>query len=440
MEILSALWVVGGLASLVFGYGKKHKKELIQSVENMSKGTSLVGVQGSGKTMKAIIDNLDLLEKGYKFCWITTQGERQSKLIDYIPKEFKRDIELFAPYRDDSKGFNLLKCYTTTENERILRAKSVVIILDNMSENLSDNMKYCIYISTLAVLEYQVATRQEVTIYDAWQFMKYEAFREHIIKSISMPWIADDFKRFTDNTIDATNRRFGYLLSNSKLLNALCYTKDDSLDFQDMYNKIFICDFIEDNIHGLGTDQAIALAQAVVIQINILASTRDNDSPFYQIVCDEFYRYAEGIENIFRDFPDIHRQRRLGLFLIWQRFSQMSQPLVDIALSCVNKYFMQMQPEDDSTLSRKEMYKEYKGKFSSLKSREYIAFLNVGEGTGFVRDKTRDIGVRNTTNYAYVLGQCRSKYTKGDFVWWYQSHRGDSNVLKDGRLGGELLG
>lgn len=427
MDAIIAGYVTLCIGSFLFTFNKKKQLDKIQSTENMSKGTSLVGVQGSGKTFKAIIDCLDLLQRGYRFCWITTQGERQSKIIDYIPTEYRKDVELFAPYKKDSKGFNILKCYTDTENERTLRSQSVVIILDNMSRDLSINMKYCIQLSTQAVLEYQHLTSTPVTLYDAYMMCRREDFKQHIFKSIHKPEWEEDFARFDEPTLSAVVRRFGYILGNSHLKNALCYTKEDALDFQEMFNKVFICDFIEDNIYGLGTLQAIALAQAIMIQFNILASTRHNNSPYYQIVCDEFYRYARGIENIFRDFPDIHRQRVIGLYLIWQRFSQMSKELTDIALSCVNKYFMQLQVEDDAILCRGEMYKAHKGKFSNLKEREYLAFINAGTGISHTTGRTRDIGEPIPTNYSYVLGNCKSKFVKNKFEWWF-----DNKVIHDG--------
>jgi hypothetical protein len=416
---------VGGL---IFTLTQDKKKEIIQSVENMSKGKTRVGIQGSGKTMAEVIDAIDLLNKGYKFCWLTTQGERQCKLIDFIPQEFKKDIELFAPYMKGSKGFNFLKCYTNKENERMLRADAAVILIDNMSDRISDNMKYGIKLATLAVLEYWWKTKQSVTLYDAWMFIRKPTFRDHVLKTIRNNEIAEEIEKIKDETQDAISRKFGFLLSNKMLLNALCYTHDDALDFQEIMNKIFICDFIEDNINGLGSIQAIALAQAIIIQFDILASTRNNDSTYYEIKLDEFYRYAKGIENVIQGFPDRHRQRRIALSLIWQRMSQMNDRLVDIALSMVNKYFHTLEVDDDAKISNKELYKPYKGQFSQLKEREYISFLNTGTGITIEKGRTRDIESPNPSMYGYSLNNCRSKFTKEKFKWWFDEHNSDAYI------------
>jgi hypothetical protein len=391
----------------------------IMSAENLSKGVMRVGIQGSGKTFAAMTDAIDLLERGFRFCWITTQGERQCKLIDYIPAEYKKDVELFAPYKERSKGFNWLKCYENNDNERQLRAQSTVFLIKNLFDHMSSNIEYGIYIATLAVLEYGYMHKQEVTLYDTWKFIDDEPYRAFILKAIRNPDIALGMMKLKDETWQAISRKMGYLLINKNFRNAICYTYDDALDFREMFDKVFICDLIEDNIYGLGTMQAITIAKAVMIQFNLLASTRNISSNFYQIICDEFYRYADGIEDVFRDFPDLHRQRRMGLYLIWQRISQMNDDLVDIALSCTNKYFMMISPEDDSTLSTKEAYKPYKGQFSSLAPREFISFLNIMNTLTVIKGKTKDIPLPNEYNYSYVGQRCQSKLRENTFRWWY---------------------
>jgi hypothetical protein len=428
MEILTASYITICLGTLLYQLTKKKEETIIQSVENLSKGTMRVGIQGSGKTMAAVLDAIELLNSGYKFAWITTQGERQCNLIDYIPVEYKKDIELFAPYLPQSKGFNWLKLYTNKEQELILKANTTVTLMENISDRMSDNMRFGIRMATLSVLQYGTLHNQQVTLYDTWMFSLREDYREHILNKINNTQIQDQIKSIKDDTWDAINRKFGFLLSNSMIINALCYTKDDALDFLDIMNKIFICDFIEDNLKGLGSIQSIVLSQAIVIQFELLASTRNNDSPYYSIICDEFYRYAEGIRDIFRSFPDRHRQRRIGLYLIWQRMSQMDNELVDIALSCVNKHFMTMEVDDDSKLSNKEKYKAYKGKFSALKEREYISFINSGTQTIIQEGRTKDLPHKNYTTYSYVIEMCKSKI-KGNFKWWYTSQSKEENTV-----------
>jgi hypothetical protein len=389
------------------------------SVDALCKGVSLIGIQGAGKTYMAMLYALYLIKNGHRFCWLTTQGERQCRLIDYIPVEHRREIELFAPYRDDSKGFNWLKCYTDKPRERELKVQFTVQLLRNLSDNVTDNMEYAAALATKAVLEYSRMFDQEVTLYDVMWFVEGGRFREHILSSINNELIATKWEKLTDVTLEAVSRKFGSILDDPLFVASLCYTKDDSLDFKEMFGKVFICDFPEDNLEGLGKNLAITLAQAIMIQFNLLASTRHNKSPFYGIICDEFYRYAKGIEPIFQDFPDLHRQRRMGLCLIWQRFNQMSKDLVNVALSCANKYYMMISPEDDSQLSSMETYKEFKGKFAKLRPREYLAFIEIDNQHQQIYSRTRDMPGTNEHSYDFVVNNCRSKLRKERFQWWF---------------------
>lgn len=431
MDWLTALYITTCAGAFAFSIKEEKKEKLMQSEENLSLGTSRAGLQGTGKTCSAIIDSIDLLPRGLKFAWITTQGERQSQLIDYIPKENLGEVELFAPYKPDSKGFNILKCYTDTENERLLRSQTIIIMVDSMTGGLVEVQRYCLKLASMAILEFQHHTKNSCTLHDINMFIKREDYRNYILDTLNRVDWKEDWSRISEETIKAVIRRLDDIMSYSILKRALCYTREDALDFRDMFDKILVCDFPEDNIHGCGTLQAIGLAQAMITQINILASTRRKDSPYYQIDCDEFYRYASGLEQIFRDFPDLHRQRRLALYLIWQRVSQMSTETLKIALSCGNRWFMQLEPEDDKKITDNPAYKDFKGKFANLKNREYIGFVKMGDKTTPVRGRTKDLPEPNHNNYQYVWDRCRSRLPKEDFIWWFDNINADTERVID---------
>jgi hypothetical protein len=62
---------------------------------------------------------------------------------------------------------------------------------------------------------------------------------------------------------------------------------------------------------------------------------------------------------------------------------------------------MTMEVDDDAKLSSKEKYKSYKGKFSSLREREYISFINSGTTNIVQEGKTSDLPSKNYNNYSY---------------------------------------
>jgi hypothetical protein len=397
----------------------KEVPETELSEENLSKGSMIVGIAGSGKTAFSMVQAINLVKRGLNFCWITTQGERLCSLIDYLPESCKDNIVLFAPYRKDSRGFNWLKCHNHTEDARHKRAKKTSALVKNIIEDVTDNISYGIYTATIAILEYWHITGVETTLYDVMKFIDDEDYRIHVTDKTGNKRILTRLDKLTDSTMTAISRKLNILLNDTALLRGLCYTGRDAFDFNTLFNKIFICDFHENEYNGLDADTAEILAKAVIIHFEIEANTRTENSPFYQIFCDEFYRYSEGIERILEQFPNRHRVHRVSTCLIWQRYTQMDKALLNTALSAANRWYMQMSAEDDNTLSKNESYKKHKGEFSNLETREYIAFLMQGKKVQQVRGKTPDLPMPNNHIYKYVVKNSRSLYTTS-FRWWYE--------------------
>jgi hypothetical protein len=433
MDTLIAGWICMTVGSVWHILSQTKKEETIQSVENWSKGTSIVGEAGSGKTVFAVWLAKKLLERGFKFCWITMQGERQAGgeklggLIDLLDSVYKNDIELMSPLKPHARGFNLIKCHTNGIGEIDAKAKTVARLIENMFDHVSENMVYGIELSIRAVLEYWRVTRQETTLFDAWQFTKNEIFREHILKIINKDNISSEIGTIKDETWLAIRRKYGSLLNTDIMQNAICYTKPDAIDLSEVFNKIFICDLKPASFDGLSHQQAKFIAQSILMLFDDFANNRTNKSTLYPIFCDEFYDYGHGIEDILKRFPDLHRQKRIPLVLIWQRIDQLSEKLLNVARSCVNQYIFKLDARDISRFAKMEFYKPYEDQIIKLQVREYLSILNVGKSTIIEKKSTETLTYTNPANYHYVVQNCKSKYKQG-FEWWFDNYSSNNEI------------
>lgn len=373
-------------------------KNLHQTIEDRSTSTHIIGVQGSGKTYLAMQLFLEDINKGYGALWLSTQGVENSGLLDYIPKDKIDKTILLRPYIDKPLGINLLKTYTNSQLERTLVADSVVTLFKRLFEDFKDNMQGILTAATLALLEYADKTGSIVSLWDLYEFLSNEDYRNQIILQVDNI-IAKDMleelssdKSYSKNSLDAVLRRMRKLLYHNQIV-AFLSQKENDIDLLQAVKqrKIIVCDFLAGGLggSGVGKENSRFLAELIVSKFQLIAETRNIHSSLYPLYLDEFQTYTTTSDNI-RDFIDLNRQRRMPVILINQRRFQLPEALKNAVDSCGTKYIGTLNPNDISHYSK--MYPYLSDKINKLNHREFIYDIrSYGKNYDFI-SKTTDIG------------------------------------------------
>lgn len=351
--------------------------DLHQTIEDRSCSTHIIGTQGSGKTYWAMQLFIKDIKKGYGALWMSTQGVKNSDLLNKIPKERVKDVILLRPYSNKLLGINLLKTYTNTQLERSLVADSVVVLFKRLFGSFGDNMEAILTAGTLALLEYADKTNNTVSLWDLYILLSDSNYRSFIVQYVDNRAAFDMIMEIDDKenkmSLNALLRRFRKILYHDQIT-AFLSQKENDVDLLKAVKqrKIIICDFLAGGLgsDGIGKENSKFLAELIVSKFQLIAESRNKNSSLYPLYLDEFQTYTSTAENI-EDFIDLNRQRRMPVILINQRRFQLPEALQKAVDSCGTKYIFQLNPNDWGHYTK--MFPQYEDEIEKLEHRQYIA-------------------------------------------------------------------
>jgi hypothetical protein len=425
------------------------------SVESVSQGISLAATHGAGKTTKAIQDFVAILERGWSACWITTQGERNSRILDYMPTHQIPNIQLWSPYKSHSKGFNWLATpevggAKACDDQIAGLAERTASMFTELFDVMSDNMSALLKIAVQAVKYYERETGEIVTLLDAVMFLKLHSFRTLVFRGLeSSQGDYDEFiiltkaalpdptnprhrPAYKEESLNSVTNRLLSVVTTSGFKRALCYDAVDALKMHDLDQRqpilsnvdngeservlSFIADLKihSDGIPDLGLTEMTAkiIAKALLIHFHSIALNRStHNSVPYILICDEHYHYTSGLEERLEAFPDRYRQYRMPLYLIYQNYKQMSPRLLDMSARQGTSCFMQLDKATDKAISSLPEYRDLAGRLCTLPARQFYMTAKVPSPKDdnitevrYFKGEVPPLWLPNESNYGIALG------------------------------------
>lgn len=199
--------------------------------EDWACGHYVTGLPGSGKTAFAYLMVREFCRNGWGWIWLSIKSSLS--LLQYLPTEARSRCVLFAPYSDNPRGINLLRCYTGTATERELIADQVAELFDRLHPAMSGNMRELIRMGALALLQWAGRVQCEVTLWELYRFFQEDAFRGKVLAASPRPvrdaFSADEARRTTLQAVRVQLRRS---VASENLLVALSQT--DGIDLWDV--------------------------------------------------------------------------------------------------------------------------------------------------------------------------------------------------------------
>lgn len=428
-QTLISLARFGGIGALLFALNYLLKGGLFNSIESYynkqdeedrSCSTHIIGTQGSGKTYLAMTMFSWDLKKGYGALWLSTQGIKNSDLLNYIPKNRVNDVILLRPYASRSRGINLLRLYTNTKLEMSLVTDSVVVLFKRLFDYFGDNMEGVLTAATLAVLEYSVNSGVKVSLWDLYKFLSDDNFRGEVIDYVDNQIAIDMINEIyedakLESSLNALLRRMRKLLYHDQMF-AFLSDKENDIDLLKAVNsnKIIICDFLAGGVgsEGIGKENSSFLSELVVSKFQLIAETRNIKSKLYPLYLDEFQTYTSSSDNI-TDFIDLNRQRRMPVILINQRREQLPKSLQDAVNACGTKFILRL--NDNDKKEYKKSYPEFEKYIDNMQKRECLCDIRIkGKNVQFF-SKTPDIPAK--TNLGHIIEKNNiGKYTTEEII------------------------
>lgn len=268
--------------------------------EDLSCGTYITGLPGSGKTCCAYLQVRSFCDHGWDWVWLSIKSSLP--LLQYLPDEARERCLLFAPYSDHPQGINFLRTYTGTNTERELLADQTAELFDRLHGAMSDNMRELMRMGTLALLLWAARRRVEVTLWELYRLFQEEGFRYRVLAKAPKPirdaFAPDEARRQTLQAVRVQLRRS---VASEALMVAL--SQQDGIDLWEVMKKgrWLVCDTPEAE---LGPAVASFLCQVVASRVQMLTSRRDPGGRPFGAFCDEFQEYTNpGSRHFFRGDP-----------------------------------------------------------------------------------------------------------------------------------------
>lgn len=386
--------------------------------EDWACGHYVTGLPGSGKTAFAYLQVRKFCRNGWGWIWLSIKSSLP--LLSYLPPEARDRCLLFAPYSDNPRGINLLRCYTGTATERELIADQVAELFDRLHPAMSGNMRECIRMGALALLQWAAGTRSEVTLWELYRFFQEEAFRTKVLAGAPKPvrdaFAGDEARKTTMQAVRVQLRR---AVASENLLVAL--SQRDGIDLWDVMvnERWLVCDTPE---AILGPAVASFLCQVIASRVQMLTARRPPGSRPFGCFADEFQEYsnpsfAKGIAT--------GREFGLAWFLIHQsRANQgIGREVAGAVHLCGSRWYFQQAPEDaraavDATEGRWENQE-----FTHLPKRHYRAMRRIQGNPTVIAGVTPDLPAPDRDLAADIIMRAAEGPTRTEILVEIQRRR-----------------
>lgn len=366
---------------IVIGVNKYHNSEtpIGLTISERERHMYVVGGTGSGKTTLLKYQIIQDMQNGKGLAVIDPHGDLAEELLEYVPKERRKDLVYLNPDDlDHPTGVNLLELPEGLTGNDLLREKdrvteSVVSVMRKIfSEDDSGGhrIEYVLRNATQTAL-----TLEKPTLFTIFRLLNDGKFAKEAIKNLE----DEDLKAFWKNELGKAGSmqkvkmaagitaKIGRFLFSASARAMLEKEKSD-IDFSEILNgKIFICNFSKGR---LGEDTSMLFGVTILAKLQLAALKRSEQKqterkPFYLYV-DEFQNFAT---MSFTQMLSEARKYKVYLTMAEQSTQQQDdQKLVNIILANVGTVvvFRTGSPKDEELLL--PLFEPYveKGEISNL--------------------------------------------------------------------------
>lgn len=239
-------------------------------------------------------------------------------MLPFIPRTAIDTVDLIAPSSVRPRGINMLQLTTDLPSEREQVADQLAEVVDRLHPATSDLMREAIRLGTLAVLEYGVATRREVSLLDLYIFFSQEDRREEMLRHIKVPPVRQAFasESINSKTLEAVQRQIRRLVSSRAVILSLCRTGPNQIDLRQAMSQGRRV-VVDASDADLGPGQAALINEVVASKLQLYTANRKSQEPGFGVVADEVQEY-QGAGHSFRRALALAAEYRVAWVLINQ--------------------------------------------------------------------------------------------------------------------------